>query len=95
MMNTYHKGNYTEKELQSEKGPFQLELTDDTYQYFDPVTNKNGKGNYEILDGGVIYFKSGNLEGSIAISKKKVMHNSSLTLYDLSTEKKLELIKYK
>ena len=34
-MNTSCKGSYTEQQLQSEEGPFQLELMDDTYQYYD------------------------------------------------------------
>ena len=47
VMNTSINGSYTEKELQSEKGPFQLELMDNTYQYYDPGTNENGEGSYE------------------------------------------------
>lgn len=83
------------KELQSEEGPFQLELTDDTYQYFDPGTNENGEGSYEVLDDGVIHFTSGDLEDSIAVGKKKFMHDPSLTVYNSSKENKLELVKYK
>ena len=70
VMNTSINGSYTEKELQSEKGPFQLELMDDTYQYYDPGTNGNGEGSYEVLDDGVIHFTSGDFEDSIAVSKK-------------------------
>lgn len=70
VMNTSINGSYTEKELQSEKGPFQLELMDNTYQYYDPGTNENGEGSYEILDDGVIHFTSGDFEDSIAVSKK-------------------------
>ena len=95
VMNTSINGSYTEKELQSEEGPFQLELTDDTYQYFDPGTNENGEGSYEVLDDGVIHFTSGDLEDSIAVGKKKFMHDPSLTVYNSSKENKLELVKYK
>ena len=95
VMNTSINGSYTEKELQSEEGPFQLELTNDTYQYFDPGTNENGEGSYEVLDDGVIHFTSGDLEDSIAVSKKKFMHDPSLTVYNSSKENKLELAKYK
>ena len=70
VMNTSINGSYTEKELQSEKGPFQLELMDNTYQYYDPGTNENGEGSYEILDDGVIHFTSGDFEDRIAVSKK-------------------------
>lgn len=95
VMNTSCKGSYTEKELQSEKGPFQLELMDDTYQYYDPGTNENGEGSYEILDDGVIHFTSGNFKDSIAVSKKKFMNDTTFTLYDSSRENKLELVKFK
>ena len=95
VMNASINGSYTEKELQSEEGPFQLELTDDTYQYFDPGTNENGEGSYEVLDDGVIHFTSGDLEDSIAVGKKKFMHDPSLTVYNSSKENKLELVKYK
>ena len=95
VMNTSINGSYTEKELQSEEGPFQLELTDDTYQYFDPGTNENGEGSYEVLDGGVIHFTSGNFKDSIAVSKKKFMNDTTFTLYDSSRENKLELVKFK
>ena len=94
-MNTSINGSYTEKELQSEKGPFQLELMDDTYQYYDPGTNGNGEGSYEVLDDGVIHFTSGNFEDSIAVNKKKFLHEPSLTIYNLSKGKKLELVKFK
>ena len=43
---------------------------DDTYQYYDPGTNGNGEGSYEVLDDGVIHFTSGDFEDSIAVSKK-------------------------
>lgn len=95
VMNTSINGSYTEKELQSEEGPFQLELMDDTYQYFDPGTNENGEGSYEVLDDGVIHFTSGDLEDSIAVSKKKFMNDTTFTLYDSSRENKLELVKFK
>ena len=95
VMNTSINGSYTEKELQSEEGPFQLELTDDTYQYFDPGTNENGEGSYEVLDDGVIHFTSGNFKDSIAVSKKKFMNDTTFTLYDSSRENKLELVKFK
>lgn len=95
VMNTSCKGSYTEKELQSEKGPFQLKLMDDTYQYYDPGTNENGEGSYEILDDGVIHFTSGNFKDSIAVSKKKFMNDTTFTLYDSSRENKLELVKFK
>ena len=95
VMNTSCKGSYTEQQLQSEKGPFQLELMDDTYQYYDPGTNENGEGSYEILDDGVIHFTSGNFKDSIAVSKKKFMNDTTFTLYDSSRENKLELVKFK
>lgn len=95
VMNTSINGSYTEKELQSEEGPFQLELTDDTYQYFDPGTNENGEGSYEVLDDGVIHFTSGNFKDCIAVSKKKFMNDTTFTLYDSSRENKLELVKFK
>lgn len=95
VMNTSINGSYTEKELQSEEGPFQLELTDDTYQYFDPGTNENGEGSYEVLDDGVIHFTSGDFKDSIAVSKKKFMNDTTFTLYDSSRENKLELVKFK
>lgn len=95
VMNTSIIGSYTGKELQSEKGPFQLELMDDTYQYFDPGTNENGEGSYEVLDDSVIHFTSGDLEDSIAVSKKKFMNDTTFTLYDSSRENKLELVKFK
>lgn len=95
VMNTSINGSYTEKELQSEEGPFQLELTDDTYQYFDPGTNENGEGSYEVLDDGVIHFTSGDFKDSIAVSKKKIMNDTTCTLYDPSRENKLELVKFK
>lgn len=95
VMNTSINGSYTEKELQSEKGPFQLELMDNTYQYYDPGTNENGEGSYEILDDGVIHFTSGNFKDSIAVSKKKFMNDTTFTLYDSSRENKLELVKFK
>ena len=68
---------------------------DDTYQYYDPGSNKDGKGNYEVLNDGVIHFTSGDLEDSIAVSKKKFMHDPSLTMYNSSQENKLELVKFK
>lgn len=95
VMNTSINGSYTEKELQSEEGPFQLELTDDTYQYFDPGTNENGEGSYEVLDDGVIHFTSGDFKDSIAVSKKKFMNDTTCTLYDSYRENKLELVKFK
>ena len=95
VMNTLINGSYTKKELQSEKGPFQLELMDDTYQYYDPGTNENGEGSYEVLDDGVIHFTSGDFEDSIAVSKKKFMNDTTFTLYDSSRENKLELVKFK
>lgn len=95
VMNTSINGSYTEKELQSEEGLFQLELTDDTYQYFDPGTNENGEGSYEVLDDGVIHFTSGDFKDSIAVSKKKIMNDTTFTLYDPSRENKLELVKFK
>lgn len=95
VMNTSCKGSYTEQQLQSEKGPFQLELMDDTYQYYDPGTNENGEGSYEVLDDGVIHFTSGDFEDSIAVSKKKFMNDTTFTLYDSSRENKLELVKFK
>lgn len=95
VMNTSINGSYTEKELQSEEGPFQLELTDDTYQYFDPGTNENGEGSYEVLNDGVIHFTSGDFKDSIAVSKKKIMNDTTFTLYDPSRENKLELVKFK
>ena len=97
VMNTSINGSYTEKKkkLQSEEGPFQLELTDDTYQYFDPGTNENGEGSYEVLDDGVIHFTSGDFKDSIAVSKKKIMNDTTFTLYDPSRENKLELVKFK
>lgn len=95
VMNTSCKGSYTEQQLQSEKGPFQLKLMDDTYQYYDPGTNENGEGSYEVLDNDVIHFTSGDLEDSIAVSKKKFLYDPSLTIYNLSKEKKLELVKFK
>lgn len=95
VMNTPINGSYTEQQLQSEKGPFQLELMDDTYQYYDPGTNENGEGSYEILDDGVIHFTSGNFKDSIAVSKKKFMNDTTFTLYDSSRENKLELVKFK
>lgn len=95
VMNISCKGSYTEQQLQSEEGPFQLELTDDTYQYFDPGTNENGEGSYAVLDDGVIHFTSGDLEDSIAVSKKKFMNDTTFTLYDPSRENKLELVKFK
>lgn len=95
VMNTSINGSYTEKKLQSEEGPFQLELMDDTYQYFDPGTNENGEGSYEVLDDGVIHFTSGDFKDSIAVSKKKIMNDTTFTLYDPSRENKLELVKFK
>lgn len=95
VMNASINGSYTEKELQSEEGPFQLELTDDTCQYFDPDTNENGEGSYEVLDDGVIHFTSGDFKDSIAVSKKKIMNDTTFTLYDPSRENKLELVKFK
>lgn len=95
VMNTSINGSYTEKGLQSGEGPFQLELTDDTYQYFDPGTNENGEGSYEVLDYGVIHFTSGDFKDSIAVSKKKIMNDTTFTLYDPSRENKLELVKFK
>ena len=95
VMNTSINGSYTEKELQSEEGPFQLELTGDTYQYFDSGTNENGEGSYEVLDDGVIHFTSGDFKDSIAVSKKKIMNDTTFTLYDPSRENKLELVKFK
>lgn len=95
VMNISCKGSYTEQQLQSEEGPFQLELTDDTYQYFDPGTNENGEGSYEVLDDGVIHFTSGDFKNSIAVSKKKIMNDTTFTLYDPSRENKLELVKFK
>lgn len=95
VMNTLINGSYTKKELQSEEGPFQLELMDDTYQYYDPGTNENGEGSYEVLDDGVIHFTSGDFEDSIAVSKKKFMNDTTFTLYDSSRENKLELVKFK
>lgn len=95
VMNTSINGSYTEQQLQSEEGPFQLELTDDTYQYFDPGTNENGEGSYEVLDDGVIHFTSGDFKDSIAVSKKKIMNDTTFTLYDPSRENKLELVKFK
>ena len=95
VMNTPINGSYTEKELQSEKGPFQLKLMDDTYQYYDPGTNENGEGSYEILDDGVTHFTSGNFKDSIVVSKKKFMNDTTFTLYDSSRENKLELVKFK
>ena len=95
VMNTSINGSYTEKELQSEEGLFQFELTDDTYQYFDPCTNENGEGSYEVLDDGVIHFTSGDFKDSIAVSKKKIMNDTTFTLYDPSRENKLELVKFK
>lgn len=95
VMNTPINGSYTEKELQSEKRPFQLKLMDDTYQYYDPGTNENGEGSYEILDDGVIHFTSGNFKDSIVVSKKKFMNDTTFTLYDSSRENKLELVKFK
>lgn len=95
VMNTSCKGSYTEQQLQSEEGPFQLEIMDDTYQYYDPGTNENGEGSYEVLDDGVIHFTSGDFEDSIAVSKKKFLYDPSLTIYNLSKEKKLELVKFK
>ncbi len=95
VMNTSINGSYTEQQLQSEKGPFQLKLMDDTYQYYDPGTNENGEGSYEILDDGVIHFTSGNFKDSIAVSKKKFMNDTTFTLYDSSRENKLELVKFK
>lgn len=95
VMNISCKGSYTEQQLQSEEGPFQLELTDDTYQYFDPGTNENGEGSYEVLDDGVIHFTSGDFKDSIAVSKKKIMNDTTFTLYDPSRENKLELVKFK
>lgn len=70
VMNTSCKGSYTEQQLQSEEGPFQLEIMDDTYQYYDPGTNENGEGSYEVLGDGVIHFTSGDFEDRIAVSKK-------------------------
>ena len=95
VMNRSINGSYTEQQLQSEKGPFQLKLMDDTYQYYDPGTNENGEGSYEILDDGVIHFASGNFKDSIAVSKKKFMNDTTFTLYDSSRENKLELVKFK
>ena len=95
VMNTSINRSYTEQQLQSEKGPFQLKLMDDTYQYYDPGTNENGEGSYEILDDGVIHFTSGNFKDSIAVSKKKFMNDTTFTLYDSSRENKLELVKFK
>lgn len=95
VMNTSINGSYTEQQLQSEEGLFQLELTDDTYQYFDPGTNENGEGSYEVLDDGVIHFTSGDFKDSIAVSKKKIKNDTTCTLYDSSRENKLELVKFK
>ena len=95
VMNTSCKGSYTEQQLQSKEGPFQLEIMDDTYQYYDPGTNENGEGSYEVLDDGVIHFTSGDFKDSIAVSKKKIMNDTTFTLYDPSRENKLELVKFK
>ena len=70
VMNTSCKGSYTEQQLQSEEGPFQLEIMDDTYQYYDPGTNETGQGSYEALGDGDIHFTSGDFEDRIAVSKK-------------------------
>ena len=84
VMNTSCKGSCTEQQLQSEEGPFQLEIMDDTYQYFDPGTNENGEGSYEVLGDGVIHFTSGDFEDRIVVSKKKFLYDPSLTIYNLS-----------
>lgn len=58
---TSYEGTYTEKNLQSDAGPFQIVLSSDSYQYFDPSTDKSGKGSYKVLEEGVIFFTSGDL----------------------------------
>ncbi|MDY3660541.1 MAG: hypothetical protein SO042_06215 [Bulleidia sp.] len=59
-----------------------MEIMDDTYQYFDPGTNENGEGSYEVLGDGVIHFTSGDFEDRIAVSKKKFLYDPSLTIYN-------------
>lgn len=90
---TSYEGTYTEKNLQNDAGPFQIVLSAENYQYFDPVTDKSGKGSYEVLDDGIIIFTSGSLKGITAISEKQFMKDTTLTLLDSSDEKTLVFIK--
>lgn len=90
---TSYEGTYTERNLQSEAGPFLMEMNADSYHYFDPSNNSNGKGKYAVLDNGIIAFTSGKLKGTTAINEKQFMKDTTLTLLDSSDNKVLVLIK--
>ena len=91
--NTSYEGTYTEKNLHSEAGPFQIVLSTDTYQYFDPSTDKSGKGSYKVLEDGMIAFTSGNLKDITAINEKQFLKDTTLTLIDSLERKTLILIR--
>lgn len=90
---TSYEGTYTEKNLQSDVGPFQIVLSSDSYQYFDPSTDKSGKGSYKVLEDGVISFTSGDLKDTTAINEKPFMKDTTLTLLESSESKTLVLVK--
>ena len=90
---TSYEGTYTEKNLQSDAGPFQIVLSSDSYQYFDPSTDKSGKGSYKVLEDGVISFTSGDLKDTTAINEKQFMKDTTLTLLESSESKTLILVK--
>lgn len=89
---TSYEGTYIEKNLRSEAGPLQIVLSTDSYQYFDPATDKSGKGSYKVLDDGVITFTSGDLKEITAINKKQFMKDATLTLLDSSECQTLVLV---
>ena len=90
---TSYEGTYTEKNLQSDAGPFQIVLSSDSYQYFDPSTDKSGKGSYKVLEDGVISFTSGDLKDTTAINEKQFMKDTTLTLLESSESKTLIVVK--
>lgn len=92
-MNSSYEGIYAEKQLPNEKDPFLLEIAEQYYEYSDPESDKNGKGSYEVMDEGIIRFTSGDLNDVLAVSKKRFMSVTSLTLYNACTGKKIELVK--
>ena len=95
VMNPSYEGTYAKKHLQNEKRLFLLMLTDHSYQYSDPESDRNGKGSYEVIDDGIICFTSGDLEDELAVSNKIFMGDISMTVYDLDKDKKMELVKIK
>lgn len=91
--NTSYTGFYTEKNIQDKTDPFQIELSEESYQYSDPVHNVSGKGQYEILDDGIIAFTSGDLKNTAAISESKFMKDTTLTMLDSYNKKVIVLVK--